>query len=189
METVVAKRSGLVTRSVVPVGVVLIVTLITSTIYEHSWKFKSHELLFSLTALTNILMFLSIFFSAFVIYAITFYRGAGARERIIASLVPLLIWMLKETVGAFAVFSFGESLYFVLNPMFLFLILFTFFEMGLCDPFCRWRLKKRSQKKVRVFSLYTVGLLGGSFLALFLYLATIMRIGMFYFETYKQLFI
>jgi hypothetical protein len=182
-------KQSIIRRLVVPISTVLLIILLTSIIYEHSWKLKGQPLLFKVTSYTTLLLFISIFFSTFFIYPMTFFRGAGTGERIIASLIPLFVWMVKEMIRIYTVFTIGESLYFGLNPMFLFLILFTFLQMGLSDLFCRWRLKRRAAAPVTIFSAHTLILLGGSILSLILFVAFLLKIGILYFDAYKTLFI
>jgi len=182
------EKKQVVNRLIVPVGIVLAVVLFTSLAYEVSWKYGDSQFLYSLFPLVAVLMFISIFFPSFFIYPYTYFKGARPWERIIASFIPLGVWMGKEILRIGSVFSLGESLYFGLNPIFIMLILFTFLQMGLCDPICRWRHKKRSPEKMKIFSRFTVILLFGSLLALFLDLAFALKIGFFYFEQYKNLF-
>ncbi len=182
------QKAGFIKRVVIPVGIILLITGITSVIYEHSWKFKDNEILYFLSSFTNVLLFLSIFFSVFFIYPISFFKGAGLKERTMASFIPLLVWMIKEIIRMKTVFSVGESLYFGLNPLFIFLILVTVFQMGISDFLCRVLLKKRSKEPVKIFPKPTVVLLLGSLISLFLFLAFILKFGIFYFNTYGKIF-
>ena len=181
-------KQNAVKRLVIPIGTILLITLVTSIVYEHSWKLKDHAVLFKLTSYTTLLLFISIFFSPIYIYTVTFFKGAGLGERIAASLVPPVVWMVKEMIRIYTVFTLGESLYFGLNPMFIFLILFTFLQMGLSDLFCHWRLKRQAVATVKIFSAPTLALLGGSILLLILFITFLLQIGMLYFDAYKGLF-
>ncbi len=182
------QNSSIKKRAVIPVGIILLITGITSVIYEYSWEFKDNEILYLLSSITTVLLFLSIFFSVFFIYPITFFRGAGIKERIFFSLIPLLVWMIKEIIRMTTVFSVGESLYFGFNPLFIFLILVTFFQMGISDFLCRVVLKKRSKEPVKIFQKPTAILLFGSLVLLFLFLVFIWKFGIFYFDTYGKIF-
>jgi hypothetical protein len=188
MTTADIQRTNFLKRLVIPVGSVLAIVLVTSLIYEISWEYKDSQLLYSMFSVLTVLMFISIFFPAFFIYPYTYFKGATPLERVIASLIPLFIWMGKEILRISSVFSVGESLYFGLNPIFILLLLFTLFQMALCQPFCRWRHKKRSAIKMRIFSKLTVALLLGSLAALLLDLALGLKIGMAYFDLYKGMF-
>ena len=182
------QKANFVPRLVIPVGLILGVVFLTSIAYEVSWRFKENQLLYPVFSVLTVIMFFSIFFPAFFIYPYTFFKGASPFERILASFIPLLVWMGKEVVRIGSVFSFGESLYFGLNPVFILLILFTLVQMGFCDPICRWRGRKHSTEKVRIFSRFSVILLLGSLLTLFLDLTYSLKIGFFYFDLYKSLF-
>lgn len=188
MTTADNQRASFFKRLGIPVGIVLAVVLVTSLIYEISWQFKNSQLLYSIFSVLFVLMFVSIFFPAFFIYPYTYFKGATPLERIIASFIPLFMWMGKEILRISSVFSVGESLYFGLNPIFILLLLFTLFQMALCQPFCRWRHKKRSAIKMRIFSRLTVALLLGSFAVLLLDLVFALKIGLAYFDLYKGLF-
>ncbi|MCP4752379.1 MAG: hypothetical protein GY866_15910 [Proteobacteria bacterium] len=188
METIRIYRRGFVNRLIIPVGIVLLVTLVTSIIYEHAWKLKDMPDLYLFSPVFTVLMFLSIFFGILYIYPATFFRGAGKWERMAASLVPILVWMVREMVRIGRVFSFGESLYFGLNPLFVIVLLFAVFQMGLCDLFCRWRFRRRSRTRIKLLSGFTAILLFGGLVSLMAFLTKALPIGILYFEVYKTIF-
>jgi len=175
-------------RIMVPVGIVLLTMLVTSIIYDQSWKLKDIGPIGLVISISNILLFASIFFGAFFIYPMTFFRGAGTVERVIASFIPLMVWMIKEIIRISAVFSIGESLYFSLNPMFIFLFCFAIFQMGICELICKWRLKKRKGKNIKVLSTPTGKLFFGGTGLFFLAVILFLPIFYIYFITYAAIF-
>jgi hypothetical protein len=97
--------------------------------------------------------------------------------------------MVKEMIRINTVFTLEESLYFLLNPIFIFLTLFALLQTGISSLFCQWWLKRQRHAAVTIFSGHTVLLLGGSMFALIVFVAFLMQIGMFYFDAYKRLFV
>ncbi len=73
-------------------------------------------------------------------------------ERIIACLITPLVWNLKEMVRVSEFFTLGETLYYGLNTVFLLAVFSALGQMGLCELICCWRLGKRSEEPVKVFS-------------------------------------
>ncbi len=148
------EKKSFVNRLVIQVTIVLAVMVGMSIIYFHlAWRIDSgNSLRPVITTLSSWLLFISIGFGTLYIYPTAFFRGAGAGERIIACLVTPVVWNIKEMVRVSEVFSLGETLYYGLNTSFLLAFFGTFGLMGLCELICRWRLGKRGDEPVKVFS-------------------------------------
>lgn len=181
-------QANLGKRIVLPVGIVLATMFVTSIIYDQSWKFCDISPMKFFITVTNILLFSSIFLSVFLIYPMMFFRGAGTVERVVASLIPLMVWIAKEIIRISYVFTVSESLYFGLNPVFIFLFCFALFQIGLSELICKWRLKKREGKEFKVLSAPTGIMFFGGTGVFFLSVIFFLHIFFLYFITYAAIF-
>ncbi|MCP4686831.1 MAG: hypothetical protein GY859_02210 [Desulfobacterales bacterium] len=132
-----AKRTG------VPVAVVLLVLALTTFLIADGWRFGLSETWDRSYTVSTVLRIAVMLYAVYLIYPIAFWGGAGRKERVLASFTPHFVWTINEFVELVSVYSVGEALYFILNPGFLFFVVRTFFQIGLCDVVCRWILRKR----------------------------------------------
>ncbi len=130
-----------------PVGLVLLILILTSFLIDNGWRLglvETWDRLYTASTIVRVIMML---FATYLIYPLGFLGGANRKERIIASFTPHFIWLGNEFVEMVSVYSVGETLYSVFNPGFLFFIVRTFFQIALCDLACRWLAKNRFGKK------------------------------------------
>jgi hypothetical protein len=146
-------RASFVSRFLTPVGTVLAIMLSMLGVYFHlSLRIDVDALRAVVAFVSASLLFTSIGFGALYIYPLAFFRGASSAERIIACLVTPLVWNFKELVRVSEFFTIGETLYYGLNTAFLLSIFAALGQAGLCELLCRWRVSKRSEEPVKVFS-------------------------------------
>jgi hypothetical protein len=81
-------------------------------------------------------------------------------------------------------FTFGETLYYGLNTAFLLSVFGALGQMGLCELICRWRLGKRSEEAVKVFSPAPVISIVVGLAALYVFL--LWGLGVHFFYIYIQ---
>jgi hypothetical protein len=79
----------------------------------------------------------SIGFGPLYAYPSAFFRGASAPERVLASLVTPVAWDVKEVLRVSEYFTWGESLYYGLNTIFILCLCVGAVQMGLCEMVCR----------------------------------------------------
>ena len=172
-------------RFLQPVGTVLLVWAAMSVVYlEYAWRIEPGALRSIIAFLSAALLFLSIGFGALYIYPMAFFRGASAGERIVACLVTPVAWSLRELVRVSEIFSFGETLYYGLNSAFLLTVFGALGQAGLCELVCRWRLSKRGEGPVKIFSPAPTLLVGMGLAAV--YLLLIWGLGVHFFYIYIQ---
>ncbi len=168
-----AKRTG------IPVGIVLLVLVLTTFLINDGWRYgllEAWDRPYTVASVSRIIVLL---YATYLIYPIAFWGGAGPRERIIASFTPHFIWMLNEFFELVSVCSVGETLFSIFNPGFLFAIVRTFFQIGLCDIVWRWIARKRRRtvyslsNKQAVFLLIGSSVLQGAMVVFFLSLIDI----------------
>jgi hypothetical protein len=184
------ERQSLIRRVVAPALTVLIVMVASAILYDQAWRI-GNDTVHQLTAyIAGLVLFASIGYGPLYIYPTAFFRGAGLGERVLASLVTPVAWNLKEVVRVSEVFTWGESLYYGLNPVFLLCLSGAAIQMGLCEMVCRWLRNRRVPERVSVVTpasllAVLVGLLGAG-----LFMAWDMGVHWFYIyqEGYKALF-
>ncbi|UCD58131.1 MAG: hypothetical protein JSV16_03175 [Candidatus Hydrogenedentota bacterium] len=185
------QKTGFVTRFVIPAAIVLVTTVVTSLIYHHlAWKIEGRALHTILAHVSAVILFVSIGFGALLIYPMAFFRGAHMGERILACLITPVVWNAKEMVRVSEFFNFGETLYYGLNSIFLLCVFGALGQMGLCELICRWRLGKRGEEPVRVFSPLPVISILASLVALYVFLIWGLGVHFFYIyiEGYRAIF-
>lgn len=147
------QKASFVKRVAIPTAAVLLTMLAMSIIYFHlAWRIENGFLKAIVTFGSAALLFSSIGFGTLLIYPIAFFRGASTGERITACLVAPVVWNIKELLRVSEFFTFGETLYYGLNTVFILSVFGALGLMGLCELVCRWRLNKRAEEPVRVFS-------------------------------------
>ena len=186
------QKTSFLKRFVVPVVIVLVVMTVTAIIYFHlAWRMDTDNVLRPVVVFVSAaILFSSIGFGAVLIYPMAFFRGASAGERIVACLITPLVWNVKELVRVSEFFTFGETLYYGLNTVFLLSVFGALGQMGLCELICRWRLGKRSEEPVKVFSPAPVISIVVGLVALYLCLLWGLGVHFFYIyiEGYRAIF-
>jgi hypothetical protein len=144
-------RKGFIKRFVGPVGLVCIAMTLSWAVYMLSPGISDFSL-FQITAVVSgIVLFISLGFGALYVYYISYLRGAGLGERIIAALVNPVIWMTKEVFVVGSIYTLPEALYYYLNPVHLLLLAAVAAEMGTAETLVRRRLK-RDGTVTRIFT-------------------------------------
>lgn len=165
------ERQSFVRRVVAPAATVLIVMAASAILYDRSWRI-GNDTLHQLTAyIFGLVLFASIGFGPLYVYPKAFFRGASGLERILASLVTPMAWNAKEVVRVSEFFTWGESLYFGLNSVFLLCLCVGAIQMGLCEMACRGVRNRAISEPVPVITPVSliavlVGLVGAGVLFL-----------------------
>lgn len=170
-------------RIVLPTSIVLVTMILSRVVYFNSSA--------AVATLSGVVMFLSIGFGAFLIYPMSFFRGANLPERVIGCLVTPFVWNGIEIYNMSEAFTPAESLFYGANIVFLGTLAGQFLIMGVCDFFCRLKERRVGQRETRAISPF------GVFACLFgivgLYFGLVWREGaglMYLFvEIYKAIFV
>ncbi len=132
-------------RIVVPLLSVLILALISYLVYFGSRRFENQVLHQILAAGFGTLYFVSIFFGPSYIYTVTYVQGIPLSGRLLASCLIPFLWMTKDVLVMMESHPFLESLYWYLNPMYIWLACLLAIEMGLGTLLARYVLVRRGQ--------------------------------------------
>lgn len=179
------EKAPFLKRFIMPVVIMLAIMAITSTVYFRiTWRIDNTTLKGILALASAAMLFASIGFGSLYIYPRAFFMGAGAGERIIACLITPLVWNIKEMIRVSECFTPGETLYYGLNTTFLLSIFGGFGLMGLCELICRWRLNKRTEERIKIFSpIPVISILAG---VAALYVCLLWGMGVHFFYIYIQ---
>ncbi len=144
------ERQPFVRRAVLPALTVLIVMLASLIVYSHAWRIDRDPIDRVTAYIAGLVLFASIGFGPLYVYPTAFFRGASARERILASLVTPVVWDVKEILRVSEYFTWGESLYYGLNTIFLMCLCAAAVQMGVCEMVCRWIRNRQASDRVPV---------------------------------------
>jgi hypothetical protein len=165
------KRRSFSSRFMVPAGSMLLLLAALLLIYNNAWRIDSPGLKALLASASGVPLFWLLYFSAVVVYPLVYFQGGKTWERIAASFVPQAAWWLKEMYLAGAYFTFAETLYYGLSPVFLVAFAGNVAVMGAAELVCRI-LAGRRGVRVRVLTpgpvaAIVIGLAGVFFMALY----------------------
>lgn len=183
------EKQSFMSRFITPILIVFAVMSISWIVYNLSWRLDNDMIHHLLADIFGTLFFVSITFGVVVVYSKAFFRGATLLERVIASFVNPLIWVIKEFFRMLTSFAVTESLYFSLNPLVIWLVLGIIAQMGLLEIICRWRLKRKGEE-IRVFNFPAILAFSlGLFLVVILYAwGRGENVFSFYLEMYRTIF-
>lgn len=135
------ERKGLLKRFLGPVFLVFVVMSLSWAAYMLSPRVTSFALFQIVAIVSGIVLFFSLGLGALYVYYVSYVRGAGFAERVIAALINPLIWMTKEVAVLGSIYTVPEALYYYLNPVHLLLIGAVAAEMGAAELLVRRKLK------------------------------------------------
>lgn len=178
-------------RIVFPAAVVLVVMALSFIVYWSAWRIDSYALHRYVSHISAAVLFISIGFGPLLIYPVAYFRGAGAGERIYASLIPPVIWFVKELIRVSEFFTPGETLYFIFNPLNIMIFIGAFGLMGLSELLCRKSMKKRTGQPEKVITFLPVFAMFMAIVCLYVFMIWGGGVHMFYIymEGYKALFL
>jgi len=170
-------------RIVVPTSIVLVAMIVSRIIYFNSSA--------TVATLSGIVMFLCIGFGSFLIYPLSFVRGAPLTERIIGCLLTPLVWNGIEMYNVGQAFSPAESLFYGVNILSIGAVAGQFLIMGVCDFFCRWNQGRAERGETKVLSPFAVLASVSGILGIYLVLVWGEGVGLHYLliGLYKNIFL
>ena len=159
------ERQSLIRRAVAPAATVVIVMAASAILYDQSWRIDIDALHQFTAYVSGLILFVSIGFGPLYVYPKAFFRGATALERILACLVTPVAWDVKEMLRVSEYFTWGESLYYGLNTIFILCLCVVAAQMGICEMVCRLVRNRQVSEPVPVVTPASlipvvVGLLG-----------------------------
>lgn len=135
-------QGGFFRRVLPPVVRLFVVMAVSYTVYMLSWRIEQPFLHYWVAQVSGILFFVSLGFGTFYVYRQTYFRGSGPGERILACFINPLAWVAKEVIVLTGIYSIGESLYFIVNPVNILLYSAVIAEIGLASLLTRRKARK-----------------------------------------------
>jgi hypothetical protein len=148
----VERKKSFPSRFLWPVGIVLGVWAGLDFLTDHLEWFGSGAPYRMAAFGSYLLLGVLIAFGSFIIYPILFFRGASWKEKVLGSYAVLLVWVFTEIFRVGEYFTAGESVYYAFSPMPFGLLVYQVGYMSLSEMICRWRLKKRGVRGIRIFT-------------------------------------
>lgn len=146
------RKRNFLQRVVVPVSIVFLTVSAAYVTYFNSSAIGHEPLRHAVAFVSGIVLFFSIGLGPLVVYPMAYFRGASPGERIAASLLTQLAWIVKELFRVTEFFTLGETLYYTFNSLFLLTIIGAFALMGICEMACRWRAVRRGESRLKVIT-------------------------------------
>ena len=140
------QRSNITNRFLTPLFIALTVMIVSRAVYLNACRIDNQALYHALALLAGAVQFASIVLVALVVYPVTYFRGATAPERVIASSTNLAVWVVIDTYKVSGAFPWLEaSLYYGANIGAI-LFAWNFAQMGVLELVCRWGKRRRGNQ-------------------------------------------
>jgi len=129
-------------RIVRPVALLFLIAALAFIGFNGASRLSNEGLFHIVAVVCGVVHMVCVVFSAALIYPIAYRRGAGAGERILGSLFVPVAWIVKEFIIVTGVYAFFEALYYILNPVNIFILTLALLEMGIAELFGRRRIEE-----------------------------------------------
>ena len=126
-------RQSIFRRFVIPLILVVGVWAVSSAVYNNAWRLDHGILRTLAVGIFGPLLFLSIWFFAFVGPPIAYFRGASFIERFIIAFVNPVCWVVRVEAQVACQYDFVELIYFFFLPWTFGVICVTLLEFSLAD--------------------------------------------------------
>ena len=125
-----------------------------------------------------------------LVYPFMYFQGAGPRERLLAALITPVAYILSEMIRVSDYFSLGESIYYGLSSMGMFVFFLNTGLLGLSEMACRLIARRQTGRPIRVVTFWPIASLVWTIISTYIVLFWDMGERYFYFyqEGYKILF-
>ncbi|MDD5711552.1 MAG: hypothetical protein PHY31_02205 [Smithellaceae bacterium] len=185
------EKWSFMSRAVIPAALPLLAMIVLELIYYNSWRIDNYGLHQGIAFISGIILFAVIALAPAYTYSVAFFRGATQAERIIASLVTPLAWLIKELYRVSEFFTLGETFYYGLSSIFLLSLFGSLALMAICEMIGRQRLNKRGLRTGPVITAIPVAAIAADIVVALLFFAWGMGVHGFYIymKGYRLLFL
>jgi hypothetical protein len=159
------EKAGFLKRFILPLTLVVGINLVSGWIYDTAAMMDTGTLRSLLINLFAPLLFISLWFFAFVGPPLSYFLGATFRERLVIAFANPVIWVVSVEAKIACQFCTAEMIYFLFLPWTFGVICVTCIEFSVADLVCRFWHRRRGADDVTVFhpgvlTLLLVGLTG-----------------------------
>lgn len=150
---------GFVHRFIIPLLAAVGTMTVSSLIYHGSSGMEPGAARNIIKDVSGGVMFLSLWFFAFIGPAMAYFRGASFMERIVVAYANPVIWLVRMASTVSCQFSAVEMVYFFFLPWTFGAVCVTLFEFSVSDILCRALDRRRGTPGVRVMHPLVISLL------------------------------
>jgi len=159
------EKRGVVRRFIAPLVLVVGVNLVAGWIYDAAAYLTPGMFRSILISIFGPLLFISLWFFAFVGPPLAYYLGATFRERLVIAFANPVIWVVSVESKIACQFSAAEMFFFFFLPWTFGIMCVTCIEFSTSDLVCRYLHNRRKPGSVRVLhpgvvSMLAAGLAG-----------------------------
>jgi len=185
------ERQSIGRRIVFPIAMILAGMIIALNLYDFARTIEGGGLHSFVVNLSVILMVLSIWMGAMIANTIAYFRGASFPERLLVSMFTPVVFLLKQWLGIWGIFSVGEFFFLLLHHVILSAVVINLIGMGLSELWCR--IIHRVKSRDPAVKLFQVGNMAVLFLGCGMLTLMFWQLGHFYYylfmDTYIKLFL
>ncbi|HSV95376.1 MAG TPA: hypothetical protein VLM75_00425 [Spirochaetota bacterium] len=131
------ENRGIFGRFIIPLLVALGTLAVSSVIYHGSTSMTPGVLRTVIKDVSGAVMFVSIWFFAFVGPPIAYFRGASFIERIAVAFANPLVWLFRMALTVSCQFNAIEMVYFFFLPWTFGVVAVTLFAFSIAETLCR----------------------------------------------------
>ncbi|HDP79507.1 MAG TPA: hypothetical protein ENN21_01550 [Spirochaetes bacterium] len=150
---------SIIHRFIMPLTVAVGTMAVSSLVYHGSSGMGPGAARTIIKDVSGGVMFLSLWFFAFIGPPLAYFRGAGFVERLIVAFANPVIWVIRMAMTVSCQFSAVEMVYFFFLPWTFGAVCVALFEFSLAELACRAVDRRRGGGTVRVFHPLVVALL------------------------------
>ena len=136
------KNKSIITFVFFPSIFTIAILICSSMAINHGWELPLEDTGW-MTDAGIFVRILFLYFGTYIIYPFTFYGRIQPGIRVFAAYTPHFYWFFYQVTLHAGIYPAGELLYTIFNPVFLFFIARTVFQVGLVEIICRWICKNR----------------------------------------------
>ena len=185
------ERQSIGRRIVFPIAMILAGMIIALNLYDFARTIEGGGLHSFVVNLSVILMVLSIWMGAMIANTIAYFRGASFPERLLVSMFTPVVFLLKQWLGIWGIFSVGEFFFLLLHHVILSAVVINLIGMGFSELWCR--IIHRVKSRDPAVKLFQVGNMAVLFLGCGMLTLMFWHFGHFYYylfmDTYIKLFL
>lgn len=144
---------SLIRRLLFPAALVAGLMFASALLYDQARGIENAAVHRGLAHASAAVMFVSIWFGAFIAHPIAFFRGAAFFERILAAVATPILWSATVLCRAAGIYSTGEFFFLFLHHLVLGAPLVALLCFGISEIICRAVLRRRTgATAIRVFT-------------------------------------
>ncbi len=158
------EQRNLIKRFIIPLLLVVGINLVSGFIYDSASALSPGVFRYILISIFAPLLFISLWFFAFVGPPLAYYLKASFVERFIIAFANPVIWVISVESKVACQYCLAEMVYFFFLPWTFGIICVTCVELSISELICRFIDNKRTPGNTKIFHPAVITLLAGGLL-------------------------